>query len=62
MTLLEKTVMLLRESNQTTQTIADATGLTYWWIVRLRNGDIKEPSVNKICTLYAYLTGKPLEF
>lgn len=62
MTLLERTVSLLKESKENTEIIARNTGLTYWWLVRLRTGTIKDPSVSRICRLYEYLSGNKLEF
>lgn len=47
-------------SGGTIRTIADGTGLGRAWIWAFAQGDIVGPSVNRIETLYNYLSDKPL--
>lgn len=60
MTLFEKTVQLLKETNKTQKQIAEETGLGYWWITTLSQGKVRDASVNKIQKLYEHLSGKKL--
>jgi len=57
--LYEETVRLLN-SRTDIAAIAAATNLQYDWVIKLKRGDIKDPSVNKIQTIYEHLSGKPL--
>lgn len=62
MQLYDKTVKLLRERPVTKplRVVAAETGLTESFLNSLIVGSSKEPSVNKIETLYNYLSDKPL--
>jgi transcriptional regulator with XRE-family HTH domain len=51
----------VRPRNITIEKIANVTGLSETWLKKFCAGQIEEPSVNKIETLYVYLTGKQLE-
>lgn len=41
--------------------VAKDTGLELRWLAMFKNGDIKNPSVNRIETLYEYLTKSKLK-
>jgi hypothetical protein len=55
------TLDLLKSSEETTFSIAVATGLTYSWVAAFRGDRMPDPSVRRVQTLYEYLTGKPLK-
>lgn len=57
--LLEETVKLIKP-REDIATISCNTGLAYDWLVKLKRGSIKDPSVNKIQRLYEYLSGTRL--
>ena len=59
-TLYEQTLRLLTDTNLTIQEIAKQSGLPYDWLVSVRYDRVKDPSVNRIQTLYEFLSGKPL--
>lgn len=61
--LLNKTIKLLQETDIPLNTIVRETNLTYPWLTRLRGQyDAKaSPAVDKIETLYEFLSGKQLE-
>jgi len=58
--LLERTTTLLRSSDKTVTVICRDTGISRRWINYLKAGEYKDPGVNKIETLYNYLSGKKL--
>lgn len=49
-----------RPRNMTYKDIADATDLPEPWLKTFAAGRIADPSVNRVETLYNFLTGKPL--
>lgn len=57
--LYEETIKLLNNGADISQ-VALKTNLQYDWVNKLKRGDIKDPSVNKVQAVYEYLTGKPL--
>lgn len=57
--LYEETIKLLNNGADISQ-VAVKTNLQYDWVNKLKRGDIKDPSVNKVQAVYEYLTGKPL--
>ena len=59
-TLLVHTRRALQTSEQTYLEIYNATGLDPNWLSGLVRGKTKNPSVNKVQTLYEHLTGKKL--
>ena len=63
MNLYEKTLKLIRNCprNITYADIGHNTGLSIHWIEKFGQGKIKNPSVQKVQTLYEFLTGKKLE-
>lgn len=57
--LFEETMKLLKP-HEDIVAISYHTGLAYDWLVKLKRGSIKDPSVNKIQILYEYLSGTNL--
>lgn len=57
--LYEETVKLLNNGADISQVAAN-TNLQYDWVNKLKRGDIKDPSVNKVQAVYEHLTGRPL--
>jgi hypothetical protein len=49
-----------RPRETTLRHIADATGLHLDWLEMYSQRKIKDPSVNRVETLYVYLTGEEL--
>lgn len=62
-TLRDKTLNLLNIKQETTQLkdIAIELNLSKQWLSSFAQGDIPDPSVNKIQKLYQYLTNSPLK-
>lgn len=62
-TLLERTQELLKEETKTRSLIEihKETGLPFYWLRKVANGETRDPSVNRIQTLYEHLSGKKLE-
>lgn len=58
--LLERTIMLVKTSKLSTYKLALATDIPYDWLVKLKAGKIKDPSVNRIQAVYETLTGVTL--
>lgn len=61
--LRDKTLELLIKSSERIKlvSIANDTGLEVRWLNLFKKGEIREPSVNKIETLYEHLSGKKLK-
>ena len=55
MTMLEETIRLVRESDESPARIAKNCGLKSRWLYRLLDGDYADPGVNKIERLRDYL-------
>ena len=53
---VSETIRLLQDRKGSLPTVAEETGLGYWWLRKLADNQIAEPGYNKIQTLYAYLT------
>ena len=49
-----------RPRTVTLKDIAEGSGLPEAWLKTFAAGKIADPSVNRVETLYTYLTGKPL--
>jgi hypothetical protein len=62
-TLLERTRELLKEEakSRTLMEIHKETELPFYWLRKVASGETKDPSVNRIQTLYEHLSGKKLE-
>jgi hypothetical protein len=60
-TLLQRTNALLYEANQSLMEISRATGLSLYWLQKMKAGTVNSPSVNLVQVLYEYLSGKSLK-
>lgn len=58
--LMEETLRLLEERQDTLPEIYVATGLNYYWLRKFKSREMKDPSVNKVQKLYEYLAGRKL--
>jgi len=59
--LRDKTLKLLHQSDLSYREIQNATRLKEDWLNKFSQGLIDDPSVNKIQTLYNYLSNTPLK-
>lgn len=59
--LFQRTLELLKTTDETIPQIYVDTQLPFYWLQSLREGRIKNPSVNRIQRLYEHLSGKKLE-
>lgn len=59
--LLKRTTQLLTTREDTLPNIAADTDLSVHWLRKLKHGQIKDPSVNRIQRLYEYLTNSELK-
>ena len=59
-TLMQRTIVLLRERKESLPELAEATGLPFYWLRKMVAQEIRDPSVNRVQKLYEHLTGKPL--
>lgn len=41
--------------------VAKNTNISYFWLVKFKNGHIKDPSVNRIQILFEYLSNNKLK-
>ena len=57
-TLLNKTLQLLEGKN--IAEVSSETKLPYHWLRKLQKGEFKDPSVNRIESLYIFLSKKDL--
>lgn len=57
-TLLQKTCELIAEVDMLS--ISAETGLSYHWLMKVKGGNVSDPSVNKIQFLYEHLSKKKL--
>lgn len=60
-TLLTRTLTLLHDREKDILTIANESGIPFYWVRHFATGKTKDPSVNKVQALYEYLTQKQLE-
>lgn len=58
--LMTETLRLLKDRNQTLETIMIETGIPFFWLRKFSAGQIAQPSVNRIQKLYEYLSGRRL--
>ena len=56
----ELLISFLSKNTMDIRALSKATGLNYDWLIKFKAEKIKDPSVNKVQTLYEYLSGKPL--
>lgn len=57
---MQRTMMLLDESEKTLPAIAEETGISFYWLRHFKSGEYKDPSVNRVQRVYEFLTGEPL--
>lgn len=55
MTLLNKTLHLIRDTSIPMETIAISTGLTKRWLYEFKAGEYKDPGVTKVEKVFDYL-------
>lgn len=60
--LLAKTIELLATCGKSPATVAEESGLSFYWVQALRYNHKIDPSVTKTIKLYEHLSGKKLEF
>lgn len=60
-TLYARTLELLKNSDKPLPLIYKETDLPFYWLRKLSQGEIKDPSVNRVQKLYEYLSGSTLE-
>lgn len=59
--LLKQTLDLLQNKRQKTiPEIAAESGLPYYWLRKMANGEIEDPGVNRVQKLYEYLSNTTL--
>lgn len=51
--------MLVRET-RSLEDISAASGISLFWLRKLRYAETTDPSVHRVQALYEYLTGRPL--
>lgn len=56
--LLEKTLSLLSVSKDTIGFISKSVGVSPRWIYKLKNAEVKDPSVVKVQALYDFLVNR----
>lgn len=56
------TMHLLKQSEKSLIEIYAETGISFYWLRKFANGEIKDPSVNRVQELYEHLSGKELQF
>jgi hypothetical protein len=59
--LYQETLKLLKDNNESLLDIHKEANLPYFWLKKFKAGEIKDPSVNRVQSLYEYLTGKKLK-
>lgn len=60
LSLADKTRTLLLLSKEDLTAIAALTNVSYDWLIKFKSNKIKDPSVNKVQSLYEHLSGSPL--
>lgn len=56
--LMLETQRMLKE--QDLLAVYTATGISFYWLRKFASGEFKNPSVNRVQSLYEFLKGKPL--
>lgn len=59
--LYQRTMQLLVETDYTLLEIHNQANLPYYWLKKLKEGTVKDPSVNKIQGLYEFLAKRRLD-
>lgn len=55
---MRATLRLLDETDKSLPDIANAVGVSFYWLRKFKSGEISNPSVNRVERLYNYLSGK----
>ena len=55
---LDNVLVLLENDKRSLIDIHKQTGLPFYWLRKIKTGEIKNPSVNRIVYLYQHLTDK----
>lgn len=58
--LMTRTQELLRATSMSYREIDRALNMSPNWLSRFANGEVRDPSVNRVECLYTYLSGAPL--
>lgn len=58
--LLRHTQQHLRKDGRSLFTIAQESGLPFYWLRKFATGEVKSPSVNRVQRLYEFLTKSKL--
>jgi hypothetical protein len=61
MSLFDETRKLLIDAPLPLMRLGKQLCIPYQWLIKFRNGEIPDPSVNRVQLLYETLTGKELE-
>lgn len=59
-TLLRRTRHLLKQDKRSLFTIASESDLPFYWLRKFATGETKDPGVNRVQSLYEYLTNHKL--
>lgn len=60
-TLLDKTLDLLQEDPRSLQEVSQETGISLYWLQKMKVRSVPDPSVNRIQDLYEYLSNNKLK-
>lgn len=60
-TLLDKTLKLLEKDDRPLMDLSFETGISLYWLQKMKAGSIPDPSVNRTQTLYEHLTNTKLK-
>lgn len=60
-TLLDKTLKLLEEDERPLMDLSFETGISIYWLQKMKSGTIPDPSVNRTQQLYECLTKTKLK-
>lgn len=58
--LMHRTQQLLIHHKLSCLDVYKETGINYHWLKKFENGDFNNPSVNRVQSLYEFLSGKKL--
>lgn len=58
--LMHRTQRMLIDHKLSCLEVFEETGINYHWLKKFENGDFKNPSVNRVQSLYEFLAGKKL--
>lgn len=58
--LMRETLTLLKADERSLYRISTESCVPFYWLRKFRSGEMKNPSVNRVQSLYEHLTGKSL--